>query len=170
MKKVRKLTDEQFFAILRENGGIYARTARAIEARHGIPYTRQAVRDRAESNPSILRDIEEQNIDVAEDSVRSLMQSENESIRLRSSEFYLRTKGRRRGYFEKTEQEITVQGSQYVSPREFALRFMLRVLAENLTLSDAIIALEITELEGVSMEDRTYVAECLKRAELPNVG
>jgi hypothetical protein len=32
MKKVRKLTDEQFFAILRESGGIYARTARVFEA------------------------------------------------------------------------------------------------------------------------------------------
>jgi len=89
MKKVRKLTDEQFFAALRANGGIYARTARAIEERYGISYSRQAVRDRAESNPSILKDIEEQNIDVAEDSIHSLMQSENESIKLRSSEFII---------------------------------------------------------------------------------
>jgi len=95
------------------------------------------------------------------------MQSENESIKLRSYEFYLKTKGRKRGYVEKLEQEITVQSPQCVTPREFALRFMLHVLAKNVPLEDGIKALEITELEGVPMEDRIYVAECLKRGELP---
>ena len=47
---------------------------------------------------------------------------------------------------------------------------MLHVLAKNVPLEDGIKALEITELEGVPMEDRIYVAECLKRAELPEVG
>jgi hypothetical protein len=102
-RRVRKLTDAEFFAVLRENAGIYARTARAIEKQYGISYTRQSVKYRAELNPDELKDIEEQNIDIAEEGLHSLMRSTNERIKLKAIETYLKTKGRTRGYSDKLE-------------------------------------------------------------------
>lgn len=104
-----KITDEQFFAILRESAGLYARTARAIEKQHNITYTRQSVKERAERHPEILRDIEEENKDVAEEGLHSLMRSKNERIKLQSVQMYLKTKGKDRGYVERSEihQETT---------------------------------------------------------------
>jgi len=34
-----KITDEQFFAALRESAGLYARAARIIEKEYGVSYT-----------------------------------------------------------------------------------------------------------------------------------
>jgi hypothetical protein len=47
-KQNYKLTDEEFDAIYRENFGLCALTAKAIEKQYGIKYSRQAVRQRAE--------------------------------------------------------------------------------------------------------------------------
>tara|TARA_R110000868_G_scaffold193720_1_gene438883 strand:- start:49 stop:426 length:378 start_codon:yes stop_codon:yes gene_type:complete len=100
-----KIDDNRFFAILRESAGLYARAARAIEKETGEDYTRQAVKDRAAKHPEILKDINEQNYDIAEEGLHSLMRSRDEKIKLRSIEFYLKTKGKTRGYIER--QEIT---------------------------------------------------------------
>ena len=108
MAKLRKISDKEFLAILRENGGLYARTAKAIENQFKIRYSRQAVRDRAVKFPEEVADIEEENVDIAEEGLHSLMRSENETVRLRAIELYLKTKGKKRGYIEKTEQEVTV--------------------------------------------------------------
>jgi len=47
-KQNYKLTDEEFDEIYRENFGLCALTAKAIEKKYGIKYSRQAVRQRAE--------------------------------------------------------------------------------------------------------------------------
>jgi len=47
-KQNYKLTDEEFDEIFRENFGLCALTAKAIEKKYGIKYSRQAVRQRAE--------------------------------------------------------------------------------------------------------------------------
>ena len=103
MNNGTKLSDEQFLSVLRENGGLYARTARAIREQFGINYSRQAVRARAENHPDEVRDIEEENIDVAEDGLKSLMQSKNEAVRLGAIKLFLTTKGKKRGYVERQE-------------------------------------------------------------------
>jgi hypothetical protein len=113
MAKVRKISDKEFWALLRENAGIYSRTAKAIRKTHGIPYTRQAVKQRAESKPDLLEDIEEENIDIAEEGIHSLMRSRDERIKLRAVEVYLRTKGRKRGYVEKQEMDHTTGGKPF---------------------------------------------------------
>ncbi len=106
MKKIRKeritkISDKNFFAILRENAGLYARTARAIEKQLGIKYTRQSVKERAEKHPQILKDIEEEVLDIAEEGLNSVMRSRSESIKLDAIKFFLKNKGKVRGYVEK---------------------------------------------------------------------
>lgn len=106
MKKIR-LSEKEFWAILRKNAGIYARTARAISDKYDIEYSRQAVRDRALKKPELYKDIIQESLDVAEEGLHSLMFSKNERIRFNAIEFFLRTKGRERGYVEKSVNEIT---------------------------------------------------------------
>ena len=104
-----KIADEQFFAILRENAGLFARTARAIETQFGIKYSRQAVHLRAQKHPDILADIDEENLDIAEEGLYSIMRSKSETVRLDAVKFYIKHKGRKRGYVEKTETDIRIK-------------------------------------------------------------
>jgi hypothetical protein len=97
------LTDDQFFQILRDNAGLFARTAKSISETYGIPYSRQAARERALKQPEILTDIEEEGLDMAEGGMRDLMISPNEDIKFKSCQFVLKTKGKKRGYVERTE-------------------------------------------------------------------
>ena len=117
MKKIKKervikISDKNFFNILRENGGLYARTARAIERQLGITYTRQSVKERAEKHPEILNDIKEEVLDIAEEGLVSLMRSRNEPVKLDSTKFILKTKGKSRGYVETQNIDHTTKGEQ----------------------------------------------------------
>jgi hypothetical protein len=102
-----KLSDAQFFSLLRENAGLFASTARAITAQFGIPYSRQAVHDRAHKYPKLLADIDEENIDIAEEGLHSLMRSRSEAIKADTTKFFLKHRGRKRGYNDKTDIELT---------------------------------------------------------------
>lgn len=101
MAKLRKLSDKEFWAILRKNAGLFARTARAIEKEFGFPYSRQAVRERAEKQPTLLADILEETVDIAEEGLHDLMRSPLPNIRLKAIELYLKSKGSHRGYHQK---------------------------------------------------------------------
>jgi len=103
LAKNKKISDKEFLTILRENAGLFARTATAIQGQFDIEYSRQAVRTRALNFPEELDDIEEENIDVAEEGLHSLMQSENERMKLKAIEIFLKTKGKKRGYSTKVE-------------------------------------------------------------------
>lgn len=127
MGKNRKISDKEFLATLRECAGLYARTARMIEVEFGIKYSRQAVRARAEQFKEELEDIEQQNIDIAEEGLHSLMRSKNERVKLRAIELYLKTKGKKRGYIERQEVDHTskgekIQGIDYSKLSTSALR------------------------------------------------
>src|SRR5580658_7069618 len=50
-KKTHKLTDEQFIEAFRASEGNFSQTARYIEERFNISYTKQAARERALGNP-----------------------------------------------------------------------------------------------------------------------
>src|SRR5690606_10614049 len=108
-----RISDKEFWTILKENGGLYARTARAIRHQFNIEYSRQAVANRAEKKPDKLKEIHEENIDVAEEGLFTLMRSSTESIKLRSIELFLKTKGKHRGYIEKTEHDHTSNGKGF---------------------------------------------------------
>lgn len=101
--KPKKVAENQFWAMLRKNAGLYARTARAIEKEFGVSISRQAVRERAEANPELLRDILEETVDIAEEGLHDLMRSGVPNVRLRAIELYLKSKGKTRGYYEKNE-------------------------------------------------------------------
>lgn len=102
MKK-RRLSKKEFWAALTEAGGLYARCARIIKEKHGFAITRQAVRERAEREPDRLMELVETGLDLAEEKLQQLFDSKSERIRLRALEFYLRSKGKGRGYSERTE-------------------------------------------------------------------
>lgn len=101
MAKPRKLSDKEFWAILRKNAGLFARTARAIEKEFGFSYSRQAVRERAEKQPELLADILEETVDIAEEGLHDLMRSALPNIKLKAIELYLKSKGSHRGYHQK---------------------------------------------------------------------
>jgi len=118
MPKCKKISDEQFLSVLRENAGLFSQTAAAIKKQFGIPYSRQSVRSKAETFKEELLDIYEANLDVAEDGLRSLMQSKTESIRLRALELYLKTKGKMRGYTER--HDVNISGTINIEPKKWA--------------------------------------------------
>lgn len=101
MAKIRKLSDKEFWTILRKNAGLFARTARAIEKEFGMSYSRQAVRERAEKQPELLADILEETVDIAEEGLHDLMRSSLPNIKLKAIELYLKSKGSHRGYHQK---------------------------------------------------------------------
>lgn len=103
MGKLSNLTDHEFLHILRENAGLYARTARAIEKKYGMNMTRQAIKIRAGKFTEEVLDIREENLDIAEESLHSLMRSKNEKIRLQAVTIYLKTVGKGRGYTQRYE-------------------------------------------------------------------
>ena len=110
-----KISDEQFLSILRENAGLFSRTARAIASHLKIKYSRQAVRDRAAKFPNEVADIEEENLDIAEEGLHSLVRSKNENIKLRAIELMLKTKGKKRGYVERQEMAHSGEINQTIS-------------------------------------------------------
>ena len=103
----QKITNEQFFAVLRDNGGLCTQTALAIEKIYGIKYSRQSVYERTKTHPEIVADIRESCIDSAEGGLQQLMETDDERIKLQALQLYLKTIGKTRGYVEKTEVDNT---------------------------------------------------------------
>ena len=111
-----KISDEAFLSILRENGGLYAVTAKAIDVQLGIKLSRQAVRQRAMDHPAELKDIEEEQADIAEEGLQSLMKSTDDKIKIDAIKFYLKTKGKKRGYVERVENAVTDNDGNNIQP------------------------------------------------------
>jgi hypothetical protein len=118
-ERVRKLSDSEFWEMVRQNGGIYARTAKAIEETFNITYTRQSVKERAEKKPELLADIEDEFLDKAEGGLSDLLESTDERVKLEAVKFTLKTKGKKRGYVEKSELDI---GNKDGQPFEATIR------------------------------------------------
>ena len=106
MSRDKKISDKEFCGRLRETAGLYARTARAIRNQFDIPYTRQAVRQRAEKNIEELNDILDESFEVAEDGLHSIMRSKNERLRLEACKFQI--KRRENVYDDKTPTSFEV--------------------------------------------------------------
>jgi hypothetical protein len=116
MKKSRhnyKLSDEEFLNILQENGGLFSATAKAIQRKYKLRYSRQAVRERAQKHPEFLKELEEENIEKAHLTILDLMkQGKDLNIRFKAARFYVQTKGKAEFNTiqeEKSHQEFKVQ-------------------------------------------------------------
>jgi len=101
-----KLTDNEFWKVLRESAGIYARAVRLAKKEYNVDISRIAIRERALKDPHQLKDIREENIDIAEEGIHSLMRSKNESVRFKAVQLYLKTIGKERGYVERQEFDV----------------------------------------------------------------
>ena len=104
-ERVTKLSDEEFFAAVREAGGIYSRAVVLIKKKFGIDITRQSVRERCLSNPEIMQDIKEQNIDVALEGLHSLLKSDDEKVKLGAVKYYLNNQAKHLGFNEGNKEQ-----------------------------------------------------------------
>jgi hypothetical protein len=94
-KHNHKLSDEEFLGILRENGGLYGATAKAIQKKHKIPYSRQAVRERALKHPESLKEMEEENMEMVHMTILELIKQKKDlNICFKAARFYALTKGK----------------------------------------------------------------------------
>ena len=111
-----RLTDDEFYNILRENNGLYSRTAKAIESRYQIDYTRQAVYDRASKQPEVLQEIREGRVDKAEQVHDDLLDDPDPRIRKDAAQFILKTLAKKRGYVERVENAVTDNDGNNIQP------------------------------------------------------
>ena len=99
-----KVTEEQLIDAIKKNAGIVADVVKSLHKEYGIDITRDAIYKRKESNPAIAAafdEAEDEMLDIAESKlIKAIKRGEMKPIM-----FYLRTKGKRRGYAER--QEIT---------------------------------------------------------------
>jgi len=101
-----KLTNQQFWAVLRESAGLYSRAVRLFKKEYDVDISRVSVRERALKDKDQLADIKEQNLDIAEEGLHTLMRTNNEAVRLRAIDLYLKTQGKSRNYVERQELEV----------------------------------------------------------------
>jgi|GEM_PF-3291655 hypothetical protein len=102
-----KITNEDFWELLRINNANFQATADAITKVAGGTYSRQAVHERAMRDPDQVDDIKESNLDLAERGMMELVVSDNESIKFKACETILKRKGGKRGWGDKQELDIT---------------------------------------------------------------
>jgi gamma-glutamylcysteine synthetase len=129
-----KISIDEFFFILKANGGLYQRTAKAIAQKYNCTYTRQTVKIRAEKYPERLQDLRDSIVDTLEEENLTLARKELDDIiknpstttkerimaireRARITQFHLEAMGKHRGYGSKIEmvQQTTVQATQEVN-------------------------------------------------------
>ena len=100
--RARAVTNAAIEQALRESSGIYSAASQWIAQNIGVNYSRQAIAKRVQASPElqkVLEDTIEETIDVAESRLQELIASGNITAIL----FYLRTKGKHRGYTERQE-------------------------------------------------------------------
>ena len=101
-----KINNQEFWAILRANGGVFKATADAITEKTGESITRQGVSQRAKKDKEQLVDIKDTRVDVAETGMDEMMKSDNEAIKFKACETVLKRQGRDRGWGDKQELDI----------------------------------------------------------------
>ncbi len=101
---IKKVSDNEFWEELRIQKGGFASTARALEKKYDVEYTRQAVEHRAKKDLDRLRSVKETITELVENIHFGLMMSEDEKIKIKAVQFYLRAKG---GYTDVTTIEVT---------------------------------------------------------------
>lgn len=103
-----KIPDDVFWKELRACRGNFGKTARRLqewlikeEDDKDATYTRQAVNTRAKSQPERFADIIEDHLDFAEEVIDDVLVSKDDAVRFRAASWYLKMKGKGRGYVDK---------------------------------------------------------------------
>lgn len=104
---LKKVSDENFWKILAANMGLYENTSRMIKEKLGVSYSRVACYVRANKDPERLKQIYEVRIDLAEITLLKNLKSKDDRVSQKAAEFLLKTIGKKRGYYEKTEMHLT---------------------------------------------------------------
>ena len=114
---MKKVTDRQLIDAIKKNGGIVAAVVKSLRKEYGIDVTRDAIYKRRETNAAVaeaFEEAEDEMLDIAESFLlASIKRGEMKPIM-----FYLRTKGKRRGYSER--QEITGVDEKPIAVDPFA--------------------------------------------------
>ena len=85
-----KLTDEDFIEIYNHNFGLYTQTARMIEEKYGIKYSRQSVWERSRALHERLTDQNKEMIDEAKTMLfKAITQNSDLKTKLRASLYFL---------------------------------------------------------------------------------
>jgi len=108
----RKISEAEFIAFLRNNGGVYSRTASAI-TKHlrqvtgdkTASYSRQAVKYRAEQlDDSVLEDIEDETWDLVAGGLQDALKSNDDKLKLDAVKLGLKYLGHKYGVEEHSTQ------------------------------------------------------------------
>lgn len=111
-----KVTDEQLIDAIKKNAGIVSGIITTLKKEYGAEITRSAIYQRKDNNPRIaaaFTEAEETVLDVAEGKLLTAINKGE----MKPIMFYLRTKGKRRGYAER--QEITGADGKPVAVNPF---------------------------------------------------
>lgn len=109
---MKKVTDKQLIDAIRKNAGIVSGILQTLKTEYGIEMTRFAIYKRKESSKKIaeaFEEAEEAVLDIAENNIVEYIKDGN----LKATMFYLRLKGRKRGYVtneQNAEQEPEHEG------------------------------------------------------------
>lgn len=106
-----KVSDIQFWAVLRESYGVYAKAARLLKQAYDIDISRQAIHSRATRHPDKLEDCRAYILDDAEQVLVSLLRSKDDKVRLGAAKHITDKRGSSAGWVAKqqTEHSGTVQ-------------------------------------------------------------
>jgi hypothetical protein len=107
-KENYKLTDQQFLEALIENNGIFVLVAKEIQAKYGVTYSRQAVRERAQNFSEELKELRETIIDYSEGRLIKIIADDSADSRLgaRLAQYMLNSLGKNRGYGKNGNDDI----------------------------------------------------------------
>lgn len=111
----KKFTRKQIIDALKKTGGFITHAADEL----GCHYV--TVLNYIKDDPSIgeeNKQIKEHRLDIAESVVISTMEGENEKLAMDACKFYLKYKGRKRGYIKATKVEISEDLSELMRDAE----------------------------------------------------
>lgn len=107
MARPKKISSMQILEALKQTGGNQTEARKELERQLGITINRSTISRRIAKEKKLaeaVQEIQEQSLDMAEGQLIKAIQKGNITAII----FYLKTKGKQRGYTEKTEQETTV--------------------------------------------------------------
>ena len=114
---MKKVTDEQLIDAIKKNAGIVSDILTTLKKEYGIEVTRDAIYKRKETNAAIAAAFEEAEDNILDIAESYLIKAINKG-EMKPIMFYLRTKGKRRGYTER--QEITGANEKPIEVDPFA--------------------------------------------------